>query len=242
MGGHLWFLSGALDSHPLILHRMTQRRSSPKGLPSRCLDAPISVCRTAAGCGGQDIKFKGPYDINFRSAPPPLVWHPCCRPPVVVVAITRTGSLKRSLALTSGVCSAPSGGPRRSTQLITAVPGSCPPPPPQWCSVVKKSPGCPLHGLVAVCSLPRRQTIPRVPFGMPEEVIPTWRAWHSRSGLAGLAGPTGPGRAALSWGSEGPGGGERGGGDDTRVGSLSTAGGANWPIATRAALPFPFLE
>ena len=79
-------LHGALDSHPFILHRTMQCRSSPEGPPSRCLDPPISVSPSAAGCGGQDIQ--DPYGIDLRSAPRPVVWHPRCRPPVAVTAIT----------------------------------------------------------------------------------------------------------------------------------------------------------
>ena len=37
---HWWFLYGALDSHPFILHRRMLRQSSPEGPPSRCLDRP----------------------------------------------------------------------------------------------------------------------------------------------------------------------------------------------------------
>ena len=43
---HLWLLYGGQDSHPFILHRMMQCRSSPsshEGPPSRCLDPTISV-------------------------------------------------------------------------------------------------------------------------------------------------------------------------------------------------------
>ena len=71
-----------LDSHPFILHRMMRCRSSPESPPSHCLDPAISVSPSAAGCGGQDMK--DPYGINLRLAPQPLVWHPCCRPPVAV--------------------------------------------------------------------------------------------------------------------------------------------------------------
>ena len=53
---HRWFLYGALDSHPFTLHRTMQCRSPPKGPPGRCLDPPISVAPSAAGCGGQDMR------------------------------------------------------------------------------------------------------------------------------------------------------------------------------------------
>ena len=53
-----------------------QCRSSPEGPPSRCFDPTFSV---SPGCGGQDIQ--DPYGISLRSAPRPVVWHPCCRPP-----------------------------------------------------------------------------------------------------------------------------------------------------------------
>ena len=105
------FFYGALDSHPFILHRTMQCRSSPEGPPSRCLDPPISVSSSAAGCGGQDMK--DPHGINVRSAPRPVVWYPCCRPPVAVTAITPACLLMRCLALTPRVCSALSGGPRQ---------------------------------------------------------------------------------------------------------------------------------
>ena len=55
---------------------MMQCRSSPEGPPSRCFDPTFSV---SPGCGGQDIQ--DPYGISLRSAPRPVVWHPCCRPP-----------------------------------------------------------------------------------------------------------------------------------------------------------------
>ena len=89
-----------------------QRRSFPEGPPSHCLDPTISVSPSAAGCSGQDMK--APYGINLRSAPRPVVWYPCCRPPVAVAAITR----RRFAPAKSGthhqrVCSAPSGGPRQ---------------------------------------------------------------------------------------------------------------------------------
>ena len=54
-------------------------RSPPEGPPRRCLGPPISVSPSAAGCGGQDMK--DPYGNSLRSAPRPVVWHPCCRPP-----------------------------------------------------------------------------------------------------------------------------------------------------------------
>ena len=47
---------------------MMRRRSSPEGPPRRCLDPPISVSPSAAGCGGQDMK--DPLGIKLCSAPP----------------------------------------------------------------------------------------------------------------------------------------------------------------------------
>ena len=85
------FFYGALDSHPFTLHRTMQRRSSPEGSPSRCLDPSISVSLSAAGCGGQDIE--NPYGINHRSAPRPAVWHPCCPPPPPLNRGNRLGTV-----------------------------------------------------------------------------------------------------------------------------------------------------
>ena len=45
-----------------------QCRSPPTGPPGRCLDPPISVAPSAAGCGGQDMK--DPHGIHLHSAPP----------------------------------------------------------------------------------------------------------------------------------------------------------------------------
>ena len=118
------------------LHGMRQCRSSPEGPPSRCLDPPSSVSPSAAGWGAQDIE--DPYGIHLRSAPRPVVGHPRCRPPAAVAAIAPTGLLMRNLALTTRGSAQPyQEDPGRSTQLITAVPGSRPatggnhPPTPQ---------------------------------------------------------------------------------------------------------------
>ena len=79
----------------------------------------------AAGCGGQDIK--DPYGINLRSAPRPWCgaraagpqWRSRQSPPPV-----RSSEI-RALT-TKGLLSPIRRTPGRSTQLITAVPGSWP--------------------------------------------------------------------------------------------------------------------
>ena len=103
---------------------MMQCRSSPEGPPSRCVDPTISVSPSAAGCGGQDIK--DPCGINLRSAPGPWCgtraagtqWRSRQSPPPF-----RSSEIWQS---PPGSAQPYQEDPGRSTQLITAVPGSRP--------------------------------------------------------------------------------------------------------------------
>ena len=65
----------------------------------------------AAGCGGQDIK--DPYGINLRSDPSPWCGARAAGPQWWSRRLPPAGSLKRSMALTTGVCLALSGGPQQ---------------------------------------------------------------------------------------------------------------------------------
>ena len=65
----------------------------------------------AAGCGGQDIK--DPYGINLRSDPSPWCGARAAGPRWRSRRLPPAGLLKRSMALTTGVCLALSGGPQQ---------------------------------------------------------------------------------------------------------------------------------
>eukprot|EP00670_Eutreptiella_braarudii_P022432 CAMPEP_0174351174 /NCGR_PEP_ID=MMETSP0811_2-20130205/8448_1 /TAXON_ID=73025 ORGANISM="Eutreptiella gymnastica-like, Strain CCMP1594" /NCGR_SAMPLE_ID=MMETSP0811_2 /ASSEMBLY_ACC=CAM_ASM_000667 /LENGTH=126 /DNA_ID=CAMNT_0015480143 /DNA_START=49 /DNA_END=429 /DNA_ORIENTATION=- len=65
----------------------------------------------AAGCGGQDIK--DPYGINLRSDPSPWCGARAAGPQWWSRRLPPAGSLKRSMALTTRVCLALSGGPQQ---------------------------------------------------------------------------------------------------------------------------------